>query len=167
MAETPPPPWVPLWSPPKAGRKSLNLNPLGAKGAEEKFWLLGSNIGRGGGGGPGGGPRLLLRCTAVLIHLWVYPPPKKSLTDTQAPENCGSDVRTSDKGILGLCAVAQGWGHSILPLLARACCLLAQKKAPSMHVGFAVVDLHQEHLVRPVSNQNKTKAQSIDLVMMS
>ena len=49
----PPPPWVPLWSPPKAGRKILSFNPLGTKG---NLWLSASNIGRGGGkGGPGGG----------------------------------------------------------------------------------------------------------------
>ena len=46
----PPPPWVPLWSPPKAGRKLLSVNPLGTEGAEAKFWLSASNIGRGGGG---------------------------------------------------------------------------------------------------------------------
>ena len=43
----------PLWSTPKAGHESLRLNPLGAKGAEAKFWLSASNIGRGGGGGEG------------------------------------------------------------------------------------------------------------------
>ena len=36
---------------PKAGRSLLSLNPLGTKGAEAKFWLSASNIGRGGGGG--------------------------------------------------------------------------------------------------------------------
>ena len=45
----PPPPWVPLWSLPKAGRKFFSLNPLGA---EAEFWLSASNIGRGGGGYP-------------------------------------------------------------------------------------------------------------------
>ena len=50
-----PPPWVPLWSLPKAGRKVLSFNPLGTKGAEAKIWLSASNIRRGGGGGPGGG----------------------------------------------------------------------------------------------------------------
>ena len=36
----------------------LTLNPLGTEGAETKFWLSASNIGRGGGGGgvPGGLP---------------------------------------------------------------------------------------------------------------
>ena len=47
----PPPPRVPLWSPPKAGRKFGTLNPVGAEGTEAKFWLLASNIGRGEGGG--------------------------------------------------------------------------------------------------------------------
>ena len=46
-----PPPRVPLWSPPKAGH-----TPLGTEGAEAKFWLSASNIGRGGGGGGGGYP---------------------------------------------------------------------------------------------------------------
>ena len=46
-----PAPRVLLWSPPKAGRKFLNLNSLGTEGAEAKFWLSASNIGRGGGGG--------------------------------------------------------------------------------------------------------------------
>ena len=49
----PPPPWVPLWSPPKAGRKLFSLNPVGTEGAEAKFWLSASNIGTGGGGGGG------------------------------------------------------------------------------------------------------------------
>ena len=48
LAGTPPPPRVPLWSPPKAGQNFLVLNPLDA---EAKFWLSASNIGRGGGGG--------------------------------------------------------------------------------------------------------------------
>ena len=43
----------PLWSPPEAGRKFSSLNLLDAKGAEAKFWLSASNIGRGGGGGRG------------------------------------------------------------------------------------------------------------------
>ena len=54
----PPPPWVPLWSPPTAGQNVLSSNPLGTEGAEAKFWLSAANIGRGGGGaegGPGGG----------------------------------------------------------------------------------------------------------------
>ena len=52
-----PPPRVPLSSAPKAGRKFSNLNPLGAKGAEAKFWLSAPNVGggRGGGGGCKGG----------------------------------------------------------------------------------------------------------------
>ena len=52
-----PHPWVLVWSPPKAGRKFLSLNPLGAEGAEAKFWLSASNIGREGrgGGDPGAG----------------------------------------------------------------------------------------------------------------
>ena len=49
-----PPPRVPLWSPPKAGRKILSLSPLGAKDAKANFWLSASNIGTGGGGGGGG-----------------------------------------------------------------------------------------------------------------
>ena len=44
----PPPPMVPLWSPPKAGRKLLSLNPLGTEGAKAKFWLSASNTGWGG-----------------------------------------------------------------------------------------------------------------------
>ena len=52
-----PPPWVPLWSPLKAGRESLSLNSLDAKGAEAKFWVSASNIGRGGGWLRGGVPR--------------------------------------------------------------------------------------------------------------
>ena len=55
LARTPPPPWVPLWSPSKAGQKFLSFNPLGTEGTEAKLWLSASNIGRGGGGGPGGG----------------------------------------------------------------------------------------------------------------
>ena len=47
----PPPPRVPLWSPPKGGQKVLSSNPLGTEGAEAKLWLSASNIGRGGGGG--------------------------------------------------------------------------------------------------------------------
>ena len=39
------PPMVPAEGGPR-------LTPLGAKGAEAKFWLSASNIGRGGGGGP-------------------------------------------------------------------------------------------------------------------
>ena len=50
----PPPPRAPLWSPPKAGRKFVDLNPVGAEGTEAKFWLSASNIGRGEGGGGGG-----------------------------------------------------------------------------------------------------------------
>ena len=51
-----PPAMVPVQSPPKAGRKFLSSNPLGAEGAEAKFWLSAPNIGRGGGGaGPRGG----------------------------------------------------------------------------------------------------------------
>ena len=56
---------------------SRNLNPLGTEGAEAKFWLSASNIGRGGGGVGGGGsmggggvPPLLLRCTAIVILHW-------------------------------------------------------------------------------------------------
>ena len=45
----PPPPRVPLWSPPKAGQTFLSVNPLGIEGAEAKIWLSASNIGRGGG----------------------------------------------------------------------------------------------------------------------
>ena len=68
--------WSPIWSPPKVGRKYFSLNPLGTNGAEAKFWLSASNIGRGGGVGGGGGqgggiPPLFLRCMAVLIHLRV------------------------------------------------------------------------------------------------
>ena len=48
----------------------LSVNPLGTKGAEAKFWLPASNIGRGGGGVQGGVPPLVLRCTAVPIHRW-------------------------------------------------------------------------------------------------
>ena len=74
-----PPPRVPLWSPPKAGQKKLSVNPLGAEGAEAKFWLSAPKIGRGGRGGRGprggGGGPLLLQCTAVLIHHRVSPPP--------------------------------------------------------------------------------------------
>ena len=55
---------VPLWSPPKVGKKISNLNPLGA---EAEFWLSTSNIGRGGGGGT---PPPLLRCTTFLILPW-------------------------------------------------------------------------------------------------
>ena len=51
LAGTPPPPWIPLWSPPKAGRRLLSFNPLGT---EAKFWPSASNIGRGGGGGKRG-----------------------------------------------------------------------------------------------------------------
>ena len=54
----PPPPWVPLWSLPRAGRKLLSVNPLGTEGAEANFWPSASNIGRGGGvleEGSGGG----------------------------------------------------------------------------------------------------------------
>ena len=60
---------------PKAGRKFLTLNLLGTEGAEAKFWLSASNIGRGGGGSRGGGVTPpcscgVLPCTAVLIHPW-------------------------------------------------------------------------------------------------
>ena len=50
----------------------LTLNPLGTEGAEAKFWLPASNIGRVGGGGlkRGTPPPLLLRCTAVPTHPW-------------------------------------------------------------------------------------------------
>ena len=50
-----PPPRVPLWSPLRARQRIPSVNPLGTKGAEAKFWLSASDIGRGGGGGPGGG----------------------------------------------------------------------------------------------------------------
>ena len=50
----PPPPRVPLRSPPKAGQKLCSLNPLRTEGAEAKFWLSASNVGRGGRGGGGG-----------------------------------------------------------------------------------------------------------------
>ena len=46
LAGTPPPPWVPLCSPPKAGQRFSGLIPLGTEGAEAKFWLSTSNIGR-------------------------------------------------------------------------------------------------------------------------
>ena len=39
----------------------LSLNPLGAKGAEAKFWLSASNIEKGGGGGVLIKPRTLVR----------------------------------------------------------------------------------------------------------
>ena len=42
---------LPLWSSPKAGHTFLGLNPLGIKGAQAKFWLSASNIGKGRGGG--------------------------------------------------------------------------------------------------------------------
>ena len=66
-----PPPWVPLWSPPKVGRKLSSLNPLGAKVPKQNFrcWPQ-TPEGRGGeeGGQGGGVAPLLLLCTAVLIH---------------------------------------------------------------------------------------------------
>ena len=62
----PPPPRVPLCSPPKAGRKLISLNPFGAEDAEAKFWLSAPTL-EGEEGGGGLSP-LLLRCTAVLIH---------------------------------------------------------------------------------------------------
>ena len=37
--------------PAKGGPKSFSVNPLGTEGAEAKFGLSASNIGRGGGGG--------------------------------------------------------------------------------------------------------------------
>ena len=40
FAWDPPPPRVPLWSPPKAGRIFLSLNPFGVEGAEAKFYCL-------------------------------------------------------------------------------------------------------------------------------
>ena len=53
----PPPPRVPLWSLSNAGQIFLCLDPLGAEGAEAKFWLSASNIQRGerGGGESRGG----------------------------------------------------------------------------------------------------------------
>ena len=51
-----PPPWVPLWSPPKAGRNFFSLNPLGTEGTEAKFWLSASNIWKGRRGVHGGYP---------------------------------------------------------------------------------------------------------------
>ena len=55
LAGTPPPLRVPRWSPRRWAQKSLSVNPL--EGAETKFWLSASNIGRGGGGGGLGGSR--------------------------------------------------------------------------------------------------------------
>ena len=56
LAGTPPPPLGSSCGPRQRRTKnSLSLNPLGAKGAETKFRLSASNIGRGGGGVWGGG----------------------------------------------------------------------------------------------------------------
>ena len=66
----PPPPRVPLWSPPKAGRKLLKLKSSWHRKRPSKF--LGVSLkhwkGRKGGGVRGGGgvAPLLLRCPAVL-----------------------------------------------------------------------------------------------------
>ena len=51
----PPPPRVPLWSPPKPAQNFFILNLRGTEGTETKIWLSASNIGRGGGGSRGGG----------------------------------------------------------------------------------------------------------------
>ena len=67
-------------SPLKAGQEFLGFNPLGTEGAEAKFWLSASNIGRGGGGGGGKGvqgglpPPPIVWCTAVLMHRWAGGP---------------------------------------------------------------------------------------------
>ena len=63
----PPPPRVPLWSPPKGGRKSLSLNPLVTEGAKADILAVSLKHWKWRRGGPGGGG-YLLRCTAVLIH---------------------------------------------------------------------------------------------------
>ena len=76
-----PPPWVPLWSPPKAGRKLLSLNLLGPKGAEVKFWLSASDIGRGGGGSRGvqGGVTPPLPAVYGRSNTSLPPPPLPSI----------------------------------------------------------------------------------------
>ena len=67
----PPPPRVPLWYPPKAGRKIRSFNPLGTEGIEAEILAVSLKHWkgrRGGGGSRGGwGTPLLLRCMAVLI----------------------------------------------------------------------------------------------------
>ena len=63
-----PPPWVSLWSLPKAGRKCSSVNPLGAEGAEAKFGCQPQTLEEEEGGSRGGG--VLLRRTAVRIHPW-------------------------------------------------------------------------------------------------
>ena len=79
FGRTLPPPMVPLWSLPKAGRKFLRL-----KSSWHKSKILAASLkhykrrregrrgskGREVGGGSGEVPPLLLRCTAVLIHHW-------------------------------------------------------------------------------------------------
>ena len=56
---------------PAEGRPNILKLKSSTEGAEAKFWLSASNIGRRGGGGPREGyPPLLLRCTAVLTHHW-------------------------------------------------------------------------------------------------
>ena len=68
----PPPPRVPLSSPPKAGRKFVSVNPLGTEGAVAKSWLSASNIGRGGFQRRDPPHALLLRCPAVPTHAWPH-----------------------------------------------------------------------------------------------
>ena len=69
---TPPPPSVPLWSPPKGGRKILKLQSSWHRRRRSKILAVSLKHwkGRRGGGVQEGYPLLLLRCTALLIHLW-------------------------------------------------------------------------------------------------
>ena len=90
----PPPPRVPLWSPPKGSC----LYPLGAEGAQAKFWLSASNIGKGGGGGGGkggvwggGGSRGALPPFSYGVRPFQYitapPPPQKKLPPLEGPHS--------------------------------------------------------------------------------
>ena len=104
-----PPPRVPPWSLPKAGRKLLSFNPRGAEDAEAKFWLSASNIRTQEGGG--GCPPRCSSPVAPLLILW--PLPHQRNAPVRQP-----DPRTIAKWCAGLFSFhEQQKGRSLLRIL--------------------------------------------------
>ena len=69
----PPPPRVPLWSPPEGGPKFLKRKSSWPRRRRSKILAVSLKHRKGRRGGlapPPPPPLLLLRCTAVLIHRW-------------------------------------------------------------------------------------------------